>query len=211
MLLFDLWDRVYGYPLEVVLEALAPTTERDFDMLAPDRQALYQAVQQTHLQGSPDGPWFFIVARSMPDSQTWQLLGATDTSMLRPQVFALYENGPDCRIGLIASERQAVNACLRSLSQEDGRFQPLADRYWVARGGSYTDGGAFTFTVTGGEGGCHLACRDKFGNLIDIPRAGQATTVPAAVDGAQAFSRSGDRQLPPDGPRPCRGPAAGPG
>ena len=24
VLLFDLWDRVYGYPLEVLLEALAP-------------------------------------------------------------------------------------------------------------------------------------------------------------------------------------------
>ena len=187
VLLFDLWDRVYGYPLEVLLEALAPTTERDFDMLAPDKQALYQAVQQTHLHGSPDGPWFFIIARSMPDSQTWQLLGATDTSMLRPQVFALYENGPDCQIGLIASERQAINACLRSLAGEDGRFGPLADRYWVARGGSYTDGGAFTFTVTDGEQGCRLACRDKFGNPVEVPRTGPATTAPPPVDGAQAL------------------------
>ena len=48
VLLFDLWDRVYGYPLEVLLEALAPTTERDYDMLPPDRQALYRAIQQTH-------------------------------------------------------------------------------------------------------------------------------------------------------------------
>jgi len=120
VLLFDLWDRIYGYPLEVLLEALAPTTERDFDMLPPEKQALYRAIQQTHLQGSPDGPWFFIIARSLPDSRTWQLLGATDTSMLRPQVFALYENGSDVQIGLIASERQAINACLRSLAQEDG-------------------------------------------------------------------------------------------
>lgn len=69
VLLFDLWDRIYRYPLEVLLEALAPTTERDFDMLPPEKQALYQAIQQTHLNGSPDGPWFFIVARSKPDSQ----------------------------------------------------------------------------------------------------------------------------------------------
>ncbi|MGA2382571.1 MAG: glutamate synthase [Gemmatimonadales bacterium] len=166
VLLFDLWDRVYGYPLEVLLEALAPTTERDFDVLPPEKQALYQAIQQTHLQGSPDGPWFFIIARSKPDDHTWQLLGITDTSMLRPQVFAWYESEDNARIGLIASERQAINALLRSLAAEDTRFQPLADRYWVARGGSYTDGGAFAFTVSSSEDGCRLTCHDKFGRLV---------------------------------------------
>ena len=74
------------------------------------------------------------------------------------------------QIGLIASERQAINACLRSLSAEDARFQPLADKYWVARGGSYTDGGAFAFTVSKGEQGCHLTCRDKFGQLVATPQ-----------------------------------------
>jgi glutamate synthase domain-containing protein 1 len=196
VLLFDLWDRVYAYPLEVLLEALAPTTERDFDMLPPDKQALYQAVQQTHLHGSPDGPWFFIVARSQPDMQAWQLLGITDTSMLRPQVFALYENDGDgddaggpVQIGLIASERQAINACLRSLSAEDARFQPLADKYWVARGGSYTDGGAFAFTVSKDERGYHLACHDKFGRLMTPPQL-PAARVQDAIDWHQSLCDS---------------------
>ncbi len=170
VLLFDLWDRVYGYPLEILLEAFAPTTERDFDMLPPEKQLVYRAVQQAHLSASPDGPWFFIVARSKPDDQVWQLLGITDTSMLRPQVFALYESETGARIGLIASERQAINACLRSLSAEDSRFQPLADKYWVARGGSYTDGGAFVFTVSQKESGYQLTCRDKFGKVVDAPQ-----------------------------------------
>jgi glutamate synthase domain-containing protein 1 len=168
VLLFDLWDRVYGYPMEVLLEALAPTTERDFDVLPAEKQALYRAIQQTHLQGSPDGPWFFIVARSKPDERTWQLLGITDTSMLRPQVFAWSEGDAGARIGLVASERQAIHALLRSLAAEDRRFQPLADTYWVARGGSYTDGGAFAFTVSGGEGGRQLACHDKFGRPVAV-------------------------------------------
>ncbi len=163
--LFDLWDRVYGYPLEITLEAMAPTTEHDFAMLPPEKQDLYRAVQRTHIHGSPDGPWFFIVARSNADEDRFELLGITDTSMLRPQVFALSENihpnpSPSGRgasgegkvqIGLIASERQAIHACLRSLATEDSRFKPYADKYWNARGGSYTDGGAFRFTVTPDE------------------------------------------------------------
>jgi glutamate synthase domain-containing protein 1/glutamate synthase domain-containing protein 3 len=213
--LFDLWDRVYGYPLEITLEAMAPTTEHDFVMLPPDKQDLYRAVQRMHMHGSPDGPWFFILARSLPDEDRYELLGITDTSMLRPQVFALYENlgdgglgretspdrggagdgglgretsldregagykglgretSPDrkpsrgVQIGLVASERQAINACLRSLAGEDERFQPVADRYWVARGGSHTDGGAFRFTFTPGEG---LACADKFGTAVHVNR-----------------------------------------
>ena len=171
VLLFDLWDRVYGYPLEVLLEALAPTTERDFDMLPPEKQALYHAVQQVHLNASPDGPWFFIVARSKPDLSEWQLLGITDTSMLRPHVFALYRDESGAQIGLIASERQAINACLRSLAAEDARFQPFADKYWVARGGSYTDGGAFVFTVSRRDARSEtdLTCRDKFSRVVTAP------------------------------------------
>ena len=191
--LFDLWDRVYRYPLEVTLEAMAPTTEHDFTMLPPEKRELYRAVQATHLHGSPDGPWFFIVARSKPDEGVSELIGITDTSMLRPQVFALYENGggnewaanrrisesanrrddePDghptrrrVQIGLIASERQAINACLRSLAAEDDRFQPLADKYWVARGGSHADGGAFRFSVSRESG---LACANKFGAPVTL-------------------------------------------
>jgi len=189
VLLFDLWDRVYGYPLEVLLEALAPTTERDYDMLPPEKQALYRVIQQTHLHGSPDGPWFFIVARSKPDIQTWQLLGITDTSMLRPQVFALYESRDvvtaPVQIGLIASERQAINACLRSLATEDARFQPLADKYWVARGGSYTDGGAFVLTVSKSEQGCHLTCHDKFGKLVTVPGTPHCHSEPSAFGGGE--------------------------
>ena len=181
VLLFDLWDRVYGYPMEVLLEALAPTTERDFDVLPPEKQALYRAIQQTHLQGSPDGPWFFIIARSKPDQGACQLLGITDTSMLRPQVFAWYEGEDNARIGLIASERQAINALLRSLACDDHRFQPLADQYWVARGGSYADGGAFAFTVTAGERGRQLACHDKFGRPVVAPAPAPAP--PAAGGG----------------------------
>jgi hypothetical protein len=140
--LFDLWDRVYKYPLEYIIEALAPTTELDFDQLPPEKQAIYRQIQATHMHASPDGPWFFIIARSQPDKKRIQLLGITDTAMLRPQVFALSDSG-DVQIGLICSEKQAIDATLRSLAKEDMRFCPVADKYWNARGGSSTDGGAF--------------------------------------------------------------------
>ena len=192
--LFDLWDRVYRYPLEVTLEAMAPTTEHDFIMLPPEKQELYRVIQAAHMHGSPDGPWFFIVARSKPDEGISELIGITDTSMLRPQVFALYENTPPAspsqaggmkggvKIGLIASERQAINACLRSLSAEDRRFQPVADKYWIARGGSYTDGGAFRFSVSrDGE----LACANKFGMRVSVD-AGRRHLDRARLDAANA-------------------------
>jgi glutamate synthase domain-containing protein 1/glutamate synthase domain-containing protein 3 len=180
--LFDLFDRTYQYPLEVTLEALAPTTEYDFSMLPDDRQELYQAVQNSHLHASPDGPWFFIVARTAMDEQKMQLLGITDTSMLRPQVFALYENSepgdaPAIQLGLIASERQAINACLESLEQENPRIQPQADQYWCARGGSYTDGGAFVFNYAPETG---LTCSNKFGEAVTV-EAGKSHYNPQAA------------------------------
>src|SRR2546428_564346 len=108
VLLFDLLKRVYGYPLEYVIEAMAPTTERDFTMLPPERQRIYRMIQAVHIHGSPDGPWFFIIGRNDREAGAYQLIGITDTSMLRPQVFALQEG--EVSIGLISSEKQAIDA-----------------------------------------------------------------------------------------------------
>ena len=147
VLLFDLWSRVYKYPVEYIIEALAPTTELDFDRLPAEKQRIYRQIQAAHIHASPDGPWFFIIARSLAESKSFQLLGITDTAMLRPQVFALQE-GHGVSIGLICSEKQAIDATLASLAAEDPRFTPVADVYWNARGGSSTDGGAFLLTVS---------------------------------------------------------------
>ncbi|HJH27055.1 MAG TPA: glutamate synthase [Methanophagales archaeon] len=167
VLLFDLLNRKYIYPLEYIIEAMAPTTEFDFDMLPQEKQEIYHAIQTTHIHGSPDGPWFFIIARTEPYENYFQLIGITDTSMLRPQVFALVE-GDDVQIGLIGSEKQAIDATLKSLSEEDKRFPSVADKYWNARGGSYTDGGAFIFTIRGAEKKT-LVCTNKFGEIVKTP------------------------------------------
>lgn len=168
-LYWDLLTRVYKYPLEYAIEAIAPTTERDFAMLPDDKKWIYKAIQATHIHGSPDGPWFFIIARNDAENVGFQLIGITDTSMLRPQIFALQEG--DVKIGIIASERQAIDAMLEELSKHDGRFRPMADSYWYARGGSYTDGGAFIYTV---DRHGNLTCTDKFGRKITV----EASTPP---------------------------------
>ncbi len=170
VLLFDLYSRTYGYPLEYVIEALAPTMERDFDQLPVEKQEVYRAIQATHIHGSPDGPWFFIIARNDTENNRLQLLGITDTAMLRPQVFALHDG--QVQIGLICSEKQAIDATLKSLSDEDPRIGTVADLYWNARGGSHTDGGAFIFNLE--KTGRHelerqVTCIDKFGRHITAP------------------------------------------
>jgi glutamate synthase domain-containing protein 1/glutamate synthase domain-containing protein 3 len=167
VLTFDLWNRLYGYPLEYVIESMAPTTERDFDLLPPERQRLYRQLQTANIHGSPDGPWFFIIARNDPDNQKFELIGITDTSMLRPQVFALHEG--EVQIGLICSEKQAIDATLASLAAEDPRFCPVADLYWNARGGSATDGGSFIFSLEPHNGRRVLTCKDKFGTPKVVP------------------------------------------
>jgi glutamate synthase domain-containing protein 1 len=165
---FDLLNRVYGYPLEYIIEALAPTAEMDFDHLPDEKQHIYRQIQAAHIHGSPDGPWFFIIARNDIQKKQYQLIGITDTSMLRPQVFALQKG--DVEIGLICSEKQAIDATLESLAKEDPRFGTIADHYWNARGGSYTDGGSFIFTIReSSPGKMSLACTDKFGRHVDVP------------------------------------------
>jgi glutamate synthase domain-containing protein 1/glutamate synthase domain-containing protein 3 len=170
VLLLDLLNRTFGYPMEYIIEALAPTSEYDFDLLPPEKQHIYRYIQAAHIHSSPDGPWFFIIARNNPYEKYFQLIGITDTSMLRPQVFALQEG--EVQIGLICSEKQAIDATLQSLAAEDDRFSPIADKYWNARGGSATDGGAFIFTVKDAgkaDGSKQLICTNKFGGVVQTP------------------------------------------
>ncbi len=220
-LLFDLLDRTYHYPLEYIIEALAPTTELDFDRLPEEKQRIYKAIQTTHIHGSPDGPWFFIIARNVARENRFQLIGITDTAMLRPQVFALCEG--EVQVGLIASEKQAIDATLQSLHNEDKRICPVADRYWNARGGSYTDGGAFLFNLSRGEGilplsrvegvppsnrgqdardtqgrdglatggALHMTCTDKFGQPVPMPRWSQSCDLSADSASLRGDSRVG--------------------
>jgi glutamate synthase domain-containing protein 1/glutamate synthase domain-containing protein 3 len=182
VLVFDLLHRTYGYPLEYVIEAMAPTTERDFTLLPEDKQRIYRALQAVHMHGSPDGPWFFLIAQSAAARGASRLIGITDTSMLRPQVFALQRG--EAAIGFAASEKQAIDAALESLAAADPRFWGRADLYWNARGGSHTDGGAFVFEATA-DG---LACTDKFGRSIDVPGS-QRPPSRAASAGASAGGR----------------------
>lgn len=174
---FDLLHRIYDYPLEYVIEAMAPTTERDYAMLPDDKQQVYKMLQTSHMHCSPDGPWFFLIAQSdthAEDGASYRLTGITDTSMLRPQVFAWQENeradGTRVSIGFAASEKQGIDAALESLAESDSRFWPRADRYWNARGGSHTDGGAFLFTVKdNGTAAPSLTVEDKFGHDVPTP------------------------------------------
>jgi glutamate synthase domain-containing protein 1/glutamate synthase domain-containing protein 3 len=165
VLVFDLLHRTFGYPLEYVMEAMAPTTERDFTLLPPAKQEIYRMLQAVHLHGSPDGPWFFLLAQSDLRERVFRLIGITDTSMLRPQVFALQQGSAS--VGFAASEKQGIDAALESLSREDPRFWSRADMYWNARGGSHTDGGAFVFTVRPAARDARtMVCSDKFGRCI---------------------------------------------
>jgi len=169
-LMLDLLNRSFNYPMEYIIEALAPTTEHDFDLLPPEKQHIYRYLQAAHTQSAPDGPWFFIIARNNPYENFLQLIGITDTAMLRPQVFALQEG--EVQIGLVCSEKQAIDATLQSLAAEDSRFCPVADKYWNARGGSAADGGSFMFTVRDagkGDGSKKLVCTNKFGDVVKTP------------------------------------------
>ena len=181
VLTFDLWHRLYGYPLEYVIEAMAPTTERDFDLLPPENQQIYRHLQATHIHGSPDGPWFFIIARNDPERRSFELIGITDTAMLRPQVFALQDG--EVQIGLVCSEKQAIDATLASLAAEDPRFCPVADLYWNARGGSATDGGAFIFSLEAENGR----------RVLILPR--QVRQAPRPCPGTRALGRPAELEI----------------
>ena len=187
-LAFDLHHRVYGYPMEYLIESLAPTSELDFVMLPEEKQHIYEKIQRTHIHGSPDGPWFFIIAQAVAKGQH-RLIGITDTSMLRPQVFS-YQRG-EVGIAFCGSEKQVIDAVLDSLAEEDSRFWRRCDEYWNARGGSYTDGGSFLFDINKqSDGTFKLEMSNKFGDPVDTHPSGNHLIESAAEDSEVELSGS---------------------
>lgn len=192
-LAFDLHHRVYGYPMEYLIESLAPTSELDFVMLPESKQDIYEKIQRTHIHGSPDGPWFFIIAQSAAP-EVHRLIGITDTSMLRPQVFS-YQRG-EVGIAFCGSEKQVIDAVLDSLSAEDKRFWRRCDEYWNARGGSYTDGGSFIFDVAKQDDGkFQLKMTNKFGGLVDTHPIGDYSITDAANNSDIEWSDSAQQNF----------------
>jgi len=55
-LLFDLLSRTYHYPLEYIIEALAPTTELDFDRLDAEKRKIYRRSRPRIFTGRPMVP-----------------------------------------------------------------------------------------------------------------------------------------------------------
>jgi glutamate synthase domain-containing protein 3 len=155
----------------------------DFDQLPEKKQKIYSLLQSMHINGSPDGPWFFIIARNDYYNDLFQLIGITDTAMLRPQVFAFH--GGEVQVGLICSEKQAIDATLASLAADDPRICPVADKYWNARGGSHTDGGAFIFTISDDPdrpGQKTMVCTDKFGRDVETAQGSVACDMSLPVE-----------------------------
>ena len=127
VLLFDLWNRVYKYPLEYIIEALAPTTELDFDQLPPEKQAHLPADPgDAHPRARPTAPG----SSSSPAASRTDAVPAAGHHRHGHAAAAglRARDSGDVQIGLICSEKQAIDATLRSLAEEDPRFCPVADR-----------------------------------------------------------------------------------
>jgi glutamate synthase domain-containing protein 3 len=108
--------------------------------------------------------------------------------MLRPQVFAFCDG--EVQVGLIASEKQAIDATLQSLHADDSRICPIADRYWNARGGSHTDGGAFIFDLKPADRGrLRMSYMDKFGTPVPMPSGTDACDFSAVVKPADPLMK----------------------
>ena len=167
VLVFDLLHRIYQISFGICHRSFGSDNRARFFFAARGKTAcLSNCCKKPICMALLTALGSFLIAQSCRENQkkaVYRLIGITDTSMLRPQVFAL-QKGP-VAIGLSASEKQAIDATLKSISAEDNRFWQHADYYWSARGGSYTDGGAFIFKVTPGiDGNAKLICENKFGH-----------------------------------------------
>jgi glutamate synthase domain-containing protein 3 len=194
-----------AYPTPHLIEAIAPTTGLDLarlKKLAPQLAADFEAIQKSQISGSPDGPWFFIIADSIetPNSEdrTLRMLGVTDTSVLRPSVFAWIKASNAekwASIGLIGSEEQALRSVLDTLYRRGTLPTKEPDRVTIVRGGSVdadangkpAGGGTIIYSLIP-VNQCSVISyqfevKDKFGNELFTPGGEHADlSLPIAED-----------------------------
>jgi glutamate synthase domain-containing protein 3/glutamate synthase domain-containing protein 1 len=175
-----------GYPQSHIFEAIAPTTGIDMQRLREINPGLatdFETIQKIQIAGSPDGPWFFIIGDQDPVSRDLKIVGLTDTSVLRPSVFAWQHSSNDkwASIGLVGSEEQACRSVLDALYQQGVLATREPDKVKIIRGGSIeqeqageiSGGGAIVYNLK--REACHqyqLQISDKFGNSLE-PERGQ--------------------------------------
>jgi glutamate synthase domain-containing protein 2/FAD/FMN-containing dehydrogenase/glutamate synthase domain-containing protein 3/glutamate synthase domain-containing protein 1 len=182
-----------AYPTPHLIEAIAPTTGLDLARLQkidPKLAADFEAIQKSQISGSPDGPWFFIIADSIetPNSEdrTLRMLGVTDTSVLRPSAFAWIKASNAekwASIGLIGSEEQALRSVLDTLYRRGTLPTKEPDRVTIVRGGSVDveangkpmGGGTIIYSLTPVVSGqssvisYQFDVKDKFGHELFTP------------------------------------------
>ncbi|MCG8608117.1 glutamate synthase-related protein [bacterium] len=175
-----------GYPQSHIFEAIAPTTGIDMQRLReinPGLAADFETIQKTQIAGSPDGPWFFIIGDQDPVSRDLRIIGLTDTSVLRPSVFAWQHssNRKWASIGLVGSEEQACRSVLDALYQQGVLATREPDKVKIVRGGSIeqeqageiSGGGAIVYNLKReSRDQYRLQISDKFGNSLK-PELGQ--------------------------------------
>ena len=140
-------SRVYGYPLEYIIEALAPTTELDFDQLPAEKQRSTVRSRRRTCTARP------TVRGSSSSPAAWPR-PASSSSSASPTPRCFGPRSSRCRkatssIGLICSEKAGHRRYARQPGQRGQAVHADGSRpYWNARGGSHTDGGAFVLTVS---------------------------------------------------------------
>ncbi|MBN1586548.1 MAG: hypothetical protein JW937_03860 [Candidatus Omnitrophica bacterium] len=192
---YHILKHTLGYMPHIVFEALAPTTGLDLERLqriSPELAEQFEALAETHIAGSPDGPWFFIIGSEGWDEHgkpTYELTGVTDTSVLRPSVFTVWQF-EDISIAMIGSEFQAMMEAAQQLYEDGVIPTPIPDNITIVRGGSVelkvvsegtpgayeiadglfvraADGGTRSFVIEESPTGKKdFVIKDKFGEIV---------------------------------------------
>lgn len=190
------------YPFDALVEAFSPTTGWNLSALPPEIQARFRRIQDVELESAPDGPYQYLCGRIDPYRRVIERLDIIDPSLLRPNVAMLYDDG-QAFVSIICSEKQGCDAGLAELHRLGMVKSPEAPLVFTVGTGMasrifYDEQGR----ITGHE------VRDKFGNLLAIPRSvypGEEAVPPAeprivSPGGASpaAAAQDGSRESAPD-------------
>ena len=158
---------LYDYPLEYIIEALAPDHGTGLRPAAAGEAADLPARSRPPTSTArPTAPGSSSSPATWPGQKQFQLMGITDTAMLRPQVFAFCDG--EVQMGLICSEKQAIDATLPSLAEggpadlsRGGHLLERPRRQSHRRRGVPADGFATSRRLQCGRRcrGCHWLCQ----------------------------------------------------
>jgi glutamate synthase domain-containing protein 3 len=197
--LVDFTRRVLGLNTEEATQIISPITGLDLANTEEPTRSLYERLATNYVQLTPTGPYKFTIVESRPGADGKHRVGFRenmDIKFLRPHEIVVQADASPGGVQVTAngSEARIADAMIRVLHEQGVLTDSGSDLRFNMRPGGRAGQGEFggVIEVFLEPGSKKLHLNNRFGEKVEVKRAGQKPSVVTSTSELAAHGKSGD-------------------